>query len=156
MSLAGMKQVESRAKRRARDVEELEALAEAQKKYRERIVTEIREEWDAFVNKEAHRDAGGQLIWSERLIRTLGEEGIATLRWLARGGDREAARLLTDRLLGAPDAPFSEKVKQMDEEQALASLREILSGSNLSDMSVEGILRVFANPPAPALREVNP
>ena len=150
-SYAGQKQSETRGHRgKARDLEEMEALEQAQGASRLRLVTAIRAEWEEFVQANAHVNDDGQLIWSERLIRALADDGLATLRYLARGGDREAARLLVDRLLGEPDMPYREKVKKMNEQQAMGQIEEIL-GKKLSDIPIDALLFAFGDPPPPRL-----
>ncbi len=101
----------------------------------------IREEWEAFVAERAHRDGDGRVVYSERLLQELGETGLATLRYLARRGDREAARLLVERLLGLPEQPFRVQVQALTLEQAQARLREELAALALAPASTEGIVQ---------------
>lgn len=149
MSYAGDQQQNTRGKRqKARDLEELEALEEAQAASRTRMVAQIRTRWDEICQAEGFTDENGQLIYSERLIRYAANTGMATLHWLAEAGDREAARVLVDRLLGQPDLPYSEKVKQLSEEEAMGQIEFIL-GTRFSNLTIDGITAAFRDPPPP-------
>src|SRR5207253_10710351 len=82
-----------------------------------KIVKEIKAEWDEFVSERAFRDEDGFIVYGHRLLAELGETGLATLRYLARRGDRESARILVERLMGLPEQPYTVQIaaKSADE-----------------------------------------
>lgn len=117
-----------------------------------KIIAEIRSEWEAFVSERAHRDASGTLSYSERLLQELGETGLATLRYLAVRGDREAARLLVERLLGLPEQPYQVRIGNLALSEAEEFLRREMLAMGLSEASANALVarveEVSALPPA--------
>lgn len=106
----------------------------------EKIIRAIREEWEAFTRARAHRRADGTIAYTERLLEDLGQEGLATLRYLARRGDREAARLLVERLLGQPEQPYSVRIANLSLAEAEEFLRRELLAANLSKETAEALV----------------
>ena len=106
-----------------------------------RLARAIRENWEKFVEERAHRDVDGQIVWSERLIAEMGEAAAATLLFLAQRGDREASRIVFEKFVGAPEAPYRVQVANMSREQAIAKLKVVLLQLDLAPQSIEGLLK---------------
>lgn len=109
-----------------------------------RIVETIQEEWDEFVDEHAFRDDEGQLIWGDALIRRMGETGLATLRYLARRGHFESARVLKETFLGLPAQPLSVRVQGLSaDEIRLMVVQHFQEHGKLAPESAEALTERF-------------
>lgn len=93
------------------------------------VVREIAAEWDEFVQTNAYRDEEGELLWGDALIRSLGETGLATLRFLAKRGHFESARVLKETFLGLPEQPLAVRVQAKTAAETEAMILEFLVDS---------------------------
>ena len=152
MSVASRAQEQTRGRRqKARDVEELAALEEAQIEQRKRLQAAIKANFVVWAEAHGCLDEYGRLAWNEHTVRAGATEGFATLIYLAQGGDRPAAIWLAENLLGQPDLPYAEKIKRMDERTALGQIEQILGLHFTSEEEIDRALAAFASPPPPRM-----
>lgn len=109
-----------------------------------RITEQIDEEWEEFVQENAFRDESGMLIWGESLIRSMGETGLKTLRYLARRGHFESARALKETFLGMPSQPLSVRVQPMSsEETRILIIEHLKEHGKLTEASADALTERF-------------
>ena len=111
-----------------------------------KVVEQIEEEWAEFVDANAYRDDEGQLIWGESLIRSMGETGLATLRYLAKRGHFESARVLKETFLGLPTQPLAVKLQGLSaDEIRVMVVQHFQEHGKLTAESAEALTERFKN-----------
>ena len=131
---------------------EVEAALEARK-----AMVEAIEEFSAeFYRSNARLDPLGRPIYDEDLVTHIGLIGLATMVWRAKEGDREAARFLVEKSLGAPEQNFSVTIQGWDRDEIDGEMRAVLLSVGKTEIEARRILAAnAAGDQLPLLRAIS-
>lgn len=126
-----------------------------------KIIREIDQEWEEFVQKNAFRDDDGELVWGDALIRAMGEVGLKGLYYLARRGHFESCRILKETFLGLPEQPMAVRLQETSAQETHTILMQFLQvntgmSTELSEKFLERFRQSALQEPLPALPEPKP
>lgn len=108
---------------------------------------------DDWFRRHARFDERGLPVWDEALTHEVGMLGLKRLIYLAAIGDREAARWLADKGLGAPEIAFRVQIQEWDRDQVQGELfHELLALGNSELEAKRLIAEAEAGNMAPLLR----
>lgn len=116
--------------------EGLEAV-EAQIEAANRLRDEIRRCGEELIAAGAAKDKHGNLIWTEAMSQYVGMQGMVTLLYLAQRGDREAAKVLFEKAVGAPEQPYSVKIGNLTEREGFVQMVAIMMQKGLQRETAE-------------------
>lgn len=103
----------------------------------------IREEYEALIERFGPTDEHGSLIWTEAMQLHVAMIGLVTMVFLARRGDREAAKWLAEKGLGAPEQPFSHRISNLTEREAEDWMLNILRSRNMTGSTATNFLAML-------------
>ncbi len=138
------------------EAEGLEAV-EAQIEGARRLAEEIARYRTQLAEKTGCLDEDGNFHWTEDLNAYVAWIGYSTLAYLAEHGDRESAKWVAEKGLGAPEQPFSVRIEHLSPEAAERELyallaKQVTSGLLTQDQVYELTVQL-AGGEVPALSE---
>ena len=111
---------------------------------RRAIVREIETFSEEFLRDNARFDHLQRPVWDESLVQTVGTIGLMTLVYLAKAGDRESARWLAEKSLGAPEQSFKVQISEWDSDSVDGEMFAMLKEIGKSEVEARRILAAVA------------